>query len=230
MNQYHSHIFTLFVVIALLILPPSASAKEFLSPKDLERWFHSDDEHPTREVSDGQLTFLNSKVKKGTFRSDIDITIDQNSIDNGWVTLTQCYSNLDSIHRTAIVFRKNFIKNLTVLSSKNIKLAEVSGNKVLLQDITKNASLCVGINSRTFYQNEDLSFSLVIGPYHRKFLDGYYPYHLNLNIHYNPKLKFKYSLPKSQPGFEIKQQSNSLLIDTLFEGRLKTEFRFMLKQ
>ena len=230
MNQYHSHIFILFVFVASLILPSSTFAKEFLSPEDLERWFNSDDEHPTRNVNDGQLTFLNTKVKKGTFSSDINIKIDQNSIDNGWVTLTQCYSNLDSIHRTAIVYRKNLIKNLTILSSKNIKLAEVSGNKVLLQDVTNNASLCVGINSRTFYQNEDLSFSLVVGPYHRKFLDGYYPYHLNLNIHYDPKLKFKYSLPKSQPGFEIKDQSNSLLINTLFEGRLKTEFRFTLKQ
>ena len=230
MNQYHSHTFIFFVFVASLILPSSAYTKEFLSPEDLERWFNSDDVHPTRTVNDGQLTFLNSKVKKGTFSSDIDIKIDQNSIDNGWVTLTQCYSNLDSIHRTAIVFRKNLIKNLTILSSKNIKLAEVSGNKVLLQDVTNNASLCVGINSRTFYQNEDLSFSLVVGPYHRKFLDGYYPYHLNLNIHYDPKLKFNYSLPKSQPGFEIKDQSSSLLINTLFEGRLKTEFRFTLKQ
>ena len=230
MNQYYSYSFILFVFVASLILPSPTFAKEFLSPEDLERWFKSDNEHPIRKVNDGQLTFLNTKVEKGTFRSDINIEIDQNSIDNGWVTLTQCYSNLDSIHRTAIVYRKNFIKNLTVLSSKNIKLAEVSGNKVLLQDVTNNASLCVGIDSRTFYQNEDLSFSLVIGPYHRKFLDGYYPYHLNLNIHYDPKLKFKYSLPKSQAGFEIKDQSNSLLIDTLFEGRLKTEFRFTLKQ
>ena len=230
MNQYHSHIFIFFVFVTSFILPSSTFAQEFLSPEDLERWFNSDDIHPTRKVNDGQLTFLNTKVKKGTFRSDINITIDQNSIDNGWIILSQCYSNLDSIHRTAIVYRKNFIKNLTVLSSKNIKLAEVSGNKVLLQDVKKDASLCVTLNSRTFYQNDDLSFSLVIGPYHRKFLDGYFPYHLNLYIHYNPKLKFKYSVPKSQPGFEIKRQSSSLLIDTLFEGRLKTEFRFIHKQ
>ena len=230
MNQYHHYTLIFLFSIFSFAFTSLTQAKEFLSPEDLERWFNSDDDHPTRTVSDGQLTFLNTKVKEGTFRSDITITIDQNSIDNGWVALTQCYSNLDSIHRTAIVYRKNFIKNITILSSKNIKLTEVSGNKVLLQDVTNNASLCVGINSRTFYQNEDLSFSLVIGPYHRKFLDGYYPYHLNLNIHFDPKLKFKYSLPKSQPGFEIKQQSNSLLIDTLFEGRLKTEFRFTLKR
>ena len=224
------HILIYFAFITSLILPSAVFSKEFLSPEDLERWFNSDDEYPTRTVNDGQLSFINTRVKKGTFRSDINITINQNSIDNGWVTLTQCYSNLDSIHRTAIIYREKFIKDLSIISSKNIKLAEVSGNKVLLQDVTNNASLCVSLESRTFYQNKDLSFSLVIGPYHRKFLDGYFPYHLNLNIHHDPKLKFKYSLPKPQPGFELKQQSNLLLIYALFEGRLKAEFRFTLEQ
>ena len=230
MNQYHRCTLMFFVLVSSFIFSPLTFAKEFLSPEELEKWFNSDAELPVAKVNDGELKFLTRKAKKETFHSVINIVVNQNSIDNGWVKLTQCYTNLDPIHRTAIVYRKNFINDLIVTSTKNIKSAKVSGNKVLLEDVGENASLCASLNSRTFYQNKDLSFSLVNGPYHRKFLDGYYPYHLNLNIHYDSRLKFIYSLPESQAGFEVKQTSTSLLIDTLFEGRLKTEFRFNLKQ
>ena len=227
MNKYHSKFLLLF--ISLLFFTPAILAKEYLSPAELEKWFNSDDELPTSKVNGGQLNFLNANSHKNIFHSEINITIDQNSIDNGWTTLTQCYSNLDRVARTAVTYRKNLIKDLKVLSSKNIKHTKVLGNKVFLNHVTKDASLCIGATARNFYQNEDKSFSLVNGPYHRKFLDGYYPYHLKLNIHYSPKLKFSFNTPKPQSGFQLKQNSNSLLIDTVFEGRLKTEFRFTLK-
>lgn len=224
MNKYPVNL-----LILLILFAPEISAKEFLSPAELEKWFNSDDELPTSKINDGQLNFIKANPKKNIFHSVINITVDQNSIDNGWTKLTQCYSNLDPIHRTAVTYRKNLVKNLKVLSSKNIKHAKVSGNKVLLKDVTKEASLCIGATARNFYQNEDKSFSLVNGPYHRKFLDGYYPYHLKLNIHYSPNLKFSFNTPKPQAGFQVKHLTNSLLIDTVFEGRLKTEFRFTLK-
>ena len=228
MNKNNSHVSIIFLFIFSLFFSPALLAKEYLSPAELEKWFNSDDELPTSKVNDGQLIFLTPNTTKNIFHSVINIIVDQNSIDNGWTKLTQCYSNLDPIHRTAVVYRKNLIKNLKVLSSKNIKLAKVSGNKVFLKDVTKGATLCIGANARNFYQNDDKSFSLINGPYHRKFLDGYFPYHLKLNIHYIPKLKFIYGTPEQQPGFQVKQDSNSLLIDTLFKGRLKTEFRFNL--
>lgn len=228
MNKHNSYLLVLFALLSSIFFAFSIPAKEYLSPEEIEKWFNSDNELPTSKINDGQLVFLTVKPKKNAFLSVINITVDQNSIDNGWTKLTQCYSNLDPILRTAVVYRKNLIKNLKVLSSSNIKYAEVSGHKVILKDVSKKASLCIAATARNFYQNEDKSFSLINGPYHRKFLDGYYPYHLKLNIHYNPKLKFSYGTPKHQSGFQVKQRSNSLLIDTLFEGRLKTEFRFNL--
>lgn len=226
MNKYYFNL--LLLLIFSFFISPLIYAKEFLSPAELEKWFNSDDELPTSKVNDGQLNFLRDKPKENIFHSEINITIDQNSIDNGWVSLTQCYNNLDPVPRTAVVYRSYFFKNLKILSSKNIKTSKVSGHKVILNDISKNASLCIGANARNFYQNEDESFSLVNGPYHRKFLDGYFPYHLNLNIHYSPLLKFNDSVPKQQSGFKITQLANAILVDTLFEGKLKTEFRFNL--
>lgn len=226
MSKYYFNL--LLLLIFSFFISPLLYAKEFLSPAELEKWFNSDDELPTSKVNDGQLNFLREKPGENIFHSEINITIDQNSIDNGWVSLTQCYNNLDPVPRTAVVYRSYFFKNLKILSSKNIKTSKVSGHKVILNDVSKNASLCIRANARNFYQNEDESFSLVNGPYHRKFLDGYFPYHLNLNIHYSPLLKFNYSSPKQQSGFKITPLNNSLLVDTLFEGKLKTEFRFNL--
>ena len=229
MIKNNTHVATiLFVFVSLLFSSTASPAKEYLSPTELEKWFNSDDELPTRKVNEGKLIFLSFPPKKNIFHSVINIYVDQNSIDDGWTRIEQCYSNLDPISRTAVIYRKNFIKNLRVLSSKNIKYANISGNKVLLKDVTKGATLCISANARNFYLNKDKSFSLVNGPYHRKFLDGYFPYHLKLNIRYIPKLKFRYGTPKQQAGFQVKQSSNSLIIETLFEGRLKTEFRFNL--
>ena len=220
----------LLILFSFFISSPSLLAMNDLSPEELEKWFNSDDEHPAIKVNEGQLNFLVNSPKKNIFHSKITITIDQTSIDHGWTSLVQCYSHLDAVPRTAVTYRKNLIKNLRVISSKNIKQTQVSGNKVLLTDVAKDAALCIGATARNFYQNEDASFSLVNGPYHRKFLDGYYPYHLTLKINYSPELNFKYNLPETQPGFAVTQVDNALLIDTVFEGRLKTEFRFKLKE
>jgi hypothetical protein len=222
--------YVLKLLILLFFFSPVLTAKEFLSPAELEKWFNSDDELPTSKVNDGQLNFIRAKPENNLFHSKINITVDQNSIDHGWTNLTQCYSNLDPIYRTAVTYRKNLIKNLRVISSKNIKHTSVIENKVFLKDVRKDASLCIAATARNFYQNEDQSFSLVNGPYHRKFLDGYYPYRLTLKINYSPKLKFKFNIPEDQKGFQVTRLDNTLSVKTVFEGRLKTEFRFDLKE
>ncbi|MDH5600584.1 MAG: hypothetical protein OEY78_04685, partial [Gammaproteobacteria bacterium] len=127
----------LLIVASSFVFSFSLMAKEFLSPAELEKWFNSDDELPTSKVNEGQLNFINPKPNGNIFHSAINITIDQVSIDDGWTTLTQCYSNLDAVPRTAVTYRKNLVKNLRVISSKNIKRATVSANKVYLKDVTK---------------------------------------------------------------------------------------------
>ena len=65
------------------------------------------------------------------------------------------------------------------------------------------------------------------GPYHRKFLDGYYPMHVSLDIKYPGTLMHYESInPATQPGFNVKQASDSLYVDAWFEGELKMEIRF----
>lgn len=222
--------FILFTLISLLLFSSSMSAKQYLSPAELEKWFNSDDELPVKKVNGGQLVFLKTAPTTKSFHSTINIVINQESIESGWVESIQCYANLDPISVTEILYPKGLIKKLSVKSSKNITGTSVAGHKVLLQGVKENASLCVTANVRKFYQNEDKSFSLVNGPYHRKFFDGYYPYHLTFKVQYSPLLKYSYSIPKQQPGFKINQTQYMLSLDSWFEGKLKTEFRFKLKK
>ena len=96
------------------IFSSSSLAKEYLSPEELEKWFNSDDEYPASKVNEGELSFITAKTNKNIFGSVITIHVNQHSIDEGWTTLTQCYSNLDPVPRTAVVYRKNLIKDLKV--------------------------------------------------------------------------------------------------------------------
>lgn len=230
LKKFNRQFASIYVAIFSLLLASTCFAKEYLSPEEIERWFNSDDELPINKVNEGDLTFLAEKSKDNLFYSSITIFITQNSIQTGWVNISQCYKNLDKIQKTVIVFRKNLIKNIAVTSLKNIdKSSVLDQHKLVLLNVKEDAELCLNATVRNFYQNEDQSFSMVNGPYHRKFLDGYYPYHLNLNIHFPKTLQFLNSLPKSQVGFQITQNTNKLSVNSIFEGRLKTNFRFKLK-
>ena len=78
-----------------------------------------------------------------------------------------------------------------------------------------------------FTKKQDGSYVLTNGPFHRKFLDGYFPYHVTLIINYpDNKLKYNASKPIEQNGFNVTQQSDRLLIDTIFSGTLTTEILF----
>ena len=196
-----------------------------------ERWLNSDDETDVSEVNEGQLVFINKPTNKKILHSINKLTITKKSIEDGWVKLLQCYRNLDQLNQVEITYKYRFIKNLTIISTTNIESARIVKQNIELTNIKNNSELCVSADVRIFYQNEDLSFSLVNGPYHRRFLDGFYPYHVSLHISYPESLlSFVSSTPKEQKGFSIVRKNNELVIDSYFEGILNTEVRFELRK
>lgn len=205
----------------------SVSATDQMTPEELERWFQSDTMDSAPQVNEGQLKFLVSPPAKPVLHSHNEFTIDQVSIDQGWVKLLQCYQNLDAVPVAEVVYRYKFMQNLTIHSTKNIGKAQVVDQSVQLEDIQRNARLCITAEIRNFYQNEDKTFSLVNGPYHRKFLDGYYPYHLTYVIRYTSQLRFVASNPTDQSGFRVTLKPQHIELDSWFEGMLNTEFNFV---
>jgi hypothetical protein len=67
----------------------------------------------------------------------------------------------------------------------------------------------------------------VNGPYHRKFLDGYYPLRLTLTVRYpTDLLAYQDMQPPPQPGLTLRQAGQALTVEAWFEGMLNTEIRF----
>jgi len=214
-------------LLLLLILSINLYANERMTPEEQEKWFNEDDSFSTEQVNEGELKFLLKAPEKPVLHSINIITISQKSINDGWVNLEQCYKNLDPVAETEIVYRYKKMRNLRVTSKHNIESVRVEGQSVQLKNITNNAGLCVKADVRIFYKNPNGSFSLVNGPFHHKFLDGYYPYHVTLKINYpSSLLKLINTKPEIQAGFTLNKSENVILIDTYFEGILNTEITF----
>ena len=204
--------------------------------EELENWFNTDDPAPPGaktiiRSNDGQLEFIPAITNQDIVHSQNTFTIDKESIDNGWVKLKQCYQHLAPIPRIEVVYQYRYIRNLKIHSIKNIKNAYIAENQsVQLENVSADAKLCITAEVRNFYQNEDKTFSLVNGPYHRKFFDGYYPYHLTLDIRFTPGLKYLSSRPLSRQYFPVLFTPGKLYVDTWFKGMLNTEFQFALQK
>lgn len=218
---------TVIIFILYAFFLNLAVANEKMTPAELEKWFNEDEPPPPLQVDEAELVFLAELPDKPPLHSINEITIDANSIENGWVRIAQCYKNLDPVAKTDIVYRYRFMRNLKISSKLNIGAARARGQTIELEDVKDKAEICINAEVRVFYQNPDGSFSLVNGPYHRKFLDGYFPYHVTLIIHYPENiLTHIANQPVEQNGFRIKKELNKLSIDTVFSGTLNTEIIF----
>ena len=71
-------------------------------------------------------------------------------------------------------------------------------------------------------------YRLQSGPFHRRFLDGYYPLALDYRVEWPAgRLALLSVAPAAQAGIcECKRGRAVLHIDTLFEGRLTIELQF----
>lgn len=216
-------------LLFLILVFISINALAFTDEK--ERWLNAIDDADIAEKNIAKLKFIKPPSNSQPLHSTNKLIISQKSINDGWVDLHQCYRHLDKLPEVDITYYYRSIKNLTLISKKNIDSAILKDQSITLKNIKNNAKICVSAEVRIFYQNPDQSFSLVNGPYHRRFLDGFYPYHVTLNISYPESLlSFISSAPKQQEGFSVVHKTNGLLIDTYFEGILNTEIKFELRE
>ncbi len=218
--------------VALLLINSPVTAKE-LSASELEKWFNSDELHPpsvqTTEVNEGDLVFLAQRPEESVHHHQNKLIIDAKSLHSGWVRLEQCHHNLDQIGRIQITYKKDKVKHIQIVSSNNIDQAWVEDNSVQLRNVNKNATLCVEALTRALIANDDGSYSLRSGPFMRRFLDGYYPMHVSMQVLYTGTgLELTSVSPNAQKGFQVLKKPEQISYEAWFEGRLKTELRFNL--
>ncbi|MCW9013894.1 MAG: hypothetical protein OQL06_08930 [Gammaproteobacteria bacterium] len=191
-------------------------------------WLDDFSEKDASKVNEGVLTFLDTPVDRNSLHSANIFTIRESSLQTGWVGLKQCYRNLDATGRVEIVYQYRQMEKLRIVHQQGIAKAVIVNQSIQLEDVSAGANICVQAEVRVFYFNPDGSYSLINGPYMRKFLDGYYPYYVTMEIHYpGSLLLFKNTRPRAQKGFKVENTLNMLHIKAWFEGELMTDIRFL---
>jgi len=199
---------------------------------ELERWLESDEPLPpsvsTEDVNEGELVFLARPPAKPVHHHFQRLILDARSRQSGWVRMAQCHENLDPVPATQIVFRPGRIRDLEITQVRGIERAWVEGDTVQLENVGRDARLCLRGLSRALTPQPDGGWALVNGPYMRRFLDGYYPMRVTVVIEYGEaRLRPVRIRPPGQPGFTVEQAPGRIRLEAWFEGRLQTEIRFV---
>lgn len=197
------------------------------SKQELEDWFNAPPDPSAADVNEGELNFLSAPPKKHVHHHHNVLTIDDQTVRDGWAKLRQCHSNLDKVPATQIVFREDRVRDLKIVSFSGIEEAWVEGSTVQLKQVGADAKICVELMSKVLYKQPDGDLHVANGPFMRRFLDGYYPMHVSMEVIVKTKkLRFVDITPAKQNGFKVTIAPQLVSFDAWFEGRLNTLLRF----
>lgn len=177
-------------------------------------------------VNEGALRFLETPPAKPLHHHQNRIRIDADSLASGWVGLYQCHDRLDAVPLLQITFREGYVRDLKVDLARGIGHAWVEGASVQLRNVEPGARLCLSAQTRALRNTGNGYFSLFSGPYMRKFLDGYYPMRVTLEVDYPAEsLQLIDVSPAPQAGLSLDERPGNIRLEALFEG----ELRFLLQ-
>lgn len=211
---------------------------ETLSDEELsaeeKAWLEDDSGLNTALVNEGQLTFVDPELTAGKYALFNQIRFLGDSMQSRQIAFTQCHKHLDAIRAIDIVYNAQTISDLQVTSSKNIENYQVENDKVELYQVGKDAEICISGKSKTLsYNPESQLWELQRGPYMRKFLDGYYPMHLQESIQLsNSEFDFQQihlaGNTQLKPLTQIEQngEGKTITLNYYFEGRLQPTYQF----
>jgi hypothetical protein len=196
------------------------------NPAD-EAWLDAHQEAQTATVNEGALNFLETPPAEAVHAHHNRITLSRQSLQDGWAGLYQCHTNLDAVPAAEVVFRPGRMRNLQVEKVSAIGRAWVEGHSVQLEDVASGAELCLSGETQVVVTEPGGGFQVRNGPFMRRFLDGFYPMHVRLEIVLPPgDWALVSSQPIDQPGFAIARTAEGLDVEAWFEGELRTEFHF----
>jgi len=188
---------------------------------DPDAWLESDADLQSLAVNEGALEFLTEQPERRVLHTRNWLTISAASLMSGWVELRQCQGNLDPVDRVEIVYRYQAMRNLQVLSARGVGSARIVNDAVQMTQVGADAEVCIAAEVRVLRPAGDGRFVLQSGPFHRRFLDGYYPVRLDYRVSFPPGLLVLENIqPPGQPGFEVETDAGGVRIEALFEGRL----------
>jgi hypothetical protein len=178
-------------------------------------------------VNEGELEFLNTPPREPVHHHINRIQIRLDSLNDGWVELQQCHRHLDPVPQLEIIYHPQRIRHIELLSTENIGSSRVVGSTIELNDIQRDASICLRAETKSLHLLENGDYQLRNGPYMRRFLDGFFPMHLTLEVKYPSALmRFTALRPLSADTGHTRLHEGTLYWDGWFQGRLYTEIDF----
>lgn len=179
------------------------------------------------QVNEGELAFLVDPPGRPVHHHRNRIQVTASSLDDGWVKLEQCHQHLDRVPAAQIVFHPERSRALEVTHFENMETAVAKDNTVQLRGVGDESLICLNGETRALVEIEDGVYELQNGPYMRRFLDGYYPMRVSLRIEYPDRLTLADFSPADQPGFSVSTVPGVVDAEAVFEGQLRTSFRFL---
>jgi hypothetical protein len=110
------------------------------------------------------------------------ITLTRDSLSTGWGRLEQCHSHIDAVPSSQVVYSRDRIRGLRVVRADNIGRVWVQENSVQMENVGRDAMLCVEADTRALASDGQNGYVLRTGPYMRRFLDGYYPMRVSMTL------------------------------------------------
>ncbi len=193
---------------------------------DDDSWWRNQPVERALAVNEGELVFLDQPPGKPVHHHANKVSITRASLRDGWAHLEQCHENLDAVAELQIVFNPERVRKLVVRKVRNVGHAWVEGASVQLTNVGHNALVCLSAETRSLRILGDGLYELRSGPFMRRFLDGYYPIHVTFDIDYPKEIDLVDASPDAQPGVALTLKPQHIRLDTWFEGRLTTRFRF----
>ena len=179
------------------------------------------------DVNEGELRFLSTPPATPVHHHQNQISLNAESLLSGWAKLEQCHQHLDPVPSMQIVYNRDRIRNLTILRSENIGRSWVHENSVQMDQVARNALICISGETQALEAEGGNTFVLSNGPYMRRFFDGYYPMQVSMRVRWDmPEFRFVDINPVVQTGFALTRQANEVAFDATFEGELRTRIRF----
>ena len=177
-------------------------------------------------VNEGELVFLHEPPLKPVHQHHSRMVITRQSLTDGWVLMEQCHESLDRVAEAQIVFNAGRTRELEVLSFHNMDKAFVESGTIQLRGVREASNVCARLETRALHSLGMQTYELQNGPFMRRFLDGYYPMKLSLQVEYPPNLELVDYAPENQPGYTVSSTPGLVGVEALFEGKLRTRFRF----
>ena len=199
------------------------------SDLDSEAWFDQAEaeEARLRQINAGALEFHASPPATRIHHLHNRLDINRDSLESGYVELRQCHENLDPIRRAEVNYRHRSMKDLRLESWEGMEQAWVEGDSVQMVNVGEGARLCVRAGVALLQPGDHDDYVLRSGPFHRRFLDGYFPMKVHLEIRYPASLlRFARMDPPPQPGLALVENARGLSVEALFSGILAMELGF----